>query len=170
MSEVSQNRGRQGSKRKKVLIGGTFDIIHPGHIHLIEYASKLGDLIVVVSRDDNSKRFKGRDTIIPEEQRLKVVSSIKGVKKAILGNRSDIFKIVEEVKPDIIVLGPDQKVDETELRRRVEKASLKTEIIRLKERYEGYPYCSTSSIVGKILEIFCKVKRSEDERDDHVLS
>ncbi|MHA1505605.1 MAG: adenylyltransferase/cytidyltransferase family protein [Candidatus Asgardarchaeia archaeon] len=156
MSKKPQDENLELERRKTVLIGGTFDIIHPGHIYLIDYASRLGDVVVVVSRDDNSSKFKGRRTIIPEKQRLKVVSSIKGVKKAILGDKYDIFKVVEEIKPDIIVLGPDQKIDEKELRKRMQEASLKTEIIRLRERYNEYPYCSTSSIIGRILEIFCE--------------
>jgi FAD synthetase len=86
-------------------VGGTFDILHPGHIFLLKEASKHGDVIVVVARDSTVKRIKGREPIFNEEHRLMMVSSIKYVKKAILGKEStDILEIVEELKPDVIVV------------------------------------------------------------------
>ncbi len=138
--------------RKTVLIGGTFDIIHGGHIHLMEKASKFGDLIVVVARDENVKRIKGHPPIIPEEQRLAVVKGIRYVNKAILGNPGpDLLKIIEEVNPDYIVLGPDQILSESELQNRIKNLGLKTKIIRIPEYLDKYDLCRTSKIIDKII-------------------
>ncbi len=143
-----QNEGQ----RKTVLIGGTFDIIHGGHIYLMEKASKFGDLIVVVARDENVKKIKGHPPIIPEEQRLAVVKSIRYVKKAILGNPGpDLLKIVEEVNPDYIILGPDQNLSESELHNRIKNLGLKAKIIRIPEYMDKYDLCRTSKIIDKIL-------------------
>lgn len=141
-------------KRKKVLVAGTFDIIHPGHIYLFKKASELGDVIVVVARDTSVKRFKGRPPIIPEQQRLEVVSSIKYVNKAVLGHETtDILKIVEEIKPDIILLGPDQNFKEEEISKELEKRGLKIEVRRV-EQYIDCQLCSTTKIIKRVVELY----------------
>lgn len=143
-------------KPKKVLIAGSFDIIHPGHIKLIKEASKFGEVHVIVSRDVNAKKLKGRETVFPEFARLELVSSIKGVKNAYLGDESDFLRVVVEVSPDIVVLGPDQKVDESWLKNELAKRGLpNVEVIRIKERfYDVYPNSSTQVIL-QIMKKFC---------------
>ncbi|MFW9818726.1 MAG: adenylyltransferase/cytidyltransferase family protein [Candidatus Thorarchaeota archaeon] len=97
-------------KKKKILVAGTFDIIHAGHIYLINEAAKLGDVFVVVATDKNRELFSGQRPIIPQEQRLEIIKNIKNVKDARLGRSdNDTLKTVEEINPDIILLGPDQK-------------------------------------------------------------
>ncbi|MHC1601480.1 MAG: adenylyltransferase/cytidyltransferase family protein [Candidatus Nezhaarchaeales archaeon] len=138
--------------RKKVMIAGVFDIIHPGHIYLISKASELGDVIVVVARDSTVERLKGRRPIVPEEQRLEVIKNIKNVSTAILGHEGeDMLKIVEEIKPDIIMLGPDQNFNEEDLRRNLESRGLKVEVLRLHEPYKAHKLCSSSKIIREIL-------------------
>lgn len=99
---------RQVSKR--VFVAGTFDILHPGHIAFLREASKYGRVYVAVARDKNSEKIKGRKPINDENQRLEVIKSVKYVYDAFLGDEKDFLKSVERVKPNIIVLGPDQKV------------------------------------------------------------
>ena len=135
--------------RPKVVVGGTFEIIHPGHIYFLEKASKYGRVYVIVARDVNVKKFKGRKTYIPEENRLRVISSIKYVYKAILGDEKDVLKPIEEIKPQIIVLGPDQKVDEEELKKKLSERGLNVEVIRVRDKLECN-LCSTSKIIRKI--------------------
>ncbi len=147
----------QKSEEVKVFVGGTFDILHPGHIYLIKEAAKLGKVYVVVARDTNVEKFKGRKPVIKEEQRLYVISNVKGVYKAILGDTDDIFKSVEKIKPDIILLGPDQKISENELKEVLRKRGLeKVKIMRLEKKFTKYPNCSSSSIIKRIIENYCK--------------
>lgn len=142
---------------KKVFLAGTFDIIHPGHIFLIKEAAKYGKVYVVVARNSNVVKFKGKRPIIDEKQRLYVISNIKGVYEAILGEKDDILKTVETVKPDIIVLGPDQKVDEKQLKEELKKRGLKNvAIIRVKEKFNMYPCCSSSKIIESVVKNYCK--------------
>ena len=143
-------------ERKKVIVGGTFDIIHPGHIVFLREAAKLGDLVVIVARDNNVVKFKGKKPINDEEHRLFVISNIKGVYKARLGDLNDIIKPIIEEKPDIIFLGPDQKVDESWLKRELEKRGLRgVRIIRMKNRFKDVGIASTSAIVRRIIERYC---------------
>src|SRR2546427_8256432 len=90
---------------KVVFIGGTFEVIHPGHIYTIQQAKKLGDVLVaVVARDATVRRRKGRDPIVSEEERRKVLSAIRYVDVAMLGSDSNIYDTLEKVSPGIVAL------------------------------------------------------------------
>ena len=117
---------------KKTMAFGSFDILHDGHKHYLKEAKSLGDyLIVVVARDSNIMRFKGKKPVNNEQQRLKNIKKLKFVDKAVLGNKQDILKVLEKYKPDIICLGYDQKtIDENKLKGELEKRSLKAKIVR----------------------------------------
>lgn len=125
----------------KVVVAGKFDILHPGHLHLFEEAAKLGDVYVIIARDCNID--KG-NTVFTEEERLYMVQSLKPVKKAVLGDKNDFFKPVEEISPDLIFLGPDQ--DEEWVRSEIKKRTLNMKVKRLPERL---PY-SSSEIRNRI--------------------
>lgn len=92
-----------------VLAGGVFDIIHPGHIHTLNAAKALGDvLVVVVATANTAVKLKKRKPLHTEEQRQELISSLSMVDLCIVGHEGDIFKTVEKVRPDIIALGYDQ--------------------------------------------------------------
>lgn len=93
------------------LIGGVFDILHPGHIATLEEAKKHVDLLcVVVARDRTVFLNKRRMPLNNERFRLKMVSSLKPVDVAILGSEEDFMEPVRLIKPDIIFLGYDQSL------------------------------------------------------------
>jgi FAD synthetase len=139
---------------KKVLIAGTFDLIHLGHIYLINEAAKLGDVYVIVATDKNRELYSGEAPIIPEEQRLAVIKSIKNVKDAKLGRHdNDTLKTVEEIAPDIVLLGPNQKYSIETLKKGLIDIGLnKVEVKRLKTYYEKDELHSSSLIKQKIIE------------------
>lgn len=98
-------------KMKKVLITGTFDIIHPGHLNLIKQAQELGDfLIAVIARDKNVIKAKGDPPYFNEKDRLNNLKKLNLIDKVILGDLHDLYKVIKEEKPDIITLGYDQKI------------------------------------------------------------
>ena len=142
--------------KKKVLIAGTFDILHPGHIFFIKEASKLGEVYVIVSTDKNARRFKEAPPIVPENQRLEVVQNLKNVKKARLGRAdNDTLKTVEEIQPDIVLLGPDQKYNLDTLKKGLlEKGLNHIEVKRLESYYSKFDLHSSSLIKKKIIEEF----------------
>ncbi len=136
---------RRSGEEKKVFVGGTFDIIHPGHIELLKFASRYGRVYVAVSRDSNAEKIKGRRPINNEYDRLRVIKAIRYTYDAFLGDERDFIKSVERVRPDIIVLGPDQFVSPEELRNRLSERGLgDIEIIKFPKRIE--PYSSTEII------------------------
>ena len=142
--------GQKGRESiRVVLAGGVFDILHVGHLATLEAAKELGDvLVVVVARDETVKRLKGREPLNREEDRLKLVSALKPVDKAILGDPEDFLKVVELVRPDVIALGYDQKHDEGELRRGLAERGLRAEVVRLKTHVPGV---KSSKILAKLL-------------------
>ena len=114
---------------KTVMCAGTFDIVHPGHLYYLSEAKKYGDkLVVVVARDETSKEFKGKKPSHNEKERLEAVRMLKIVDSDVLGNQGNIFDIVEEIKPDIICLGYDQKVQKQELEEELKKRGVKIRI------------------------------------------
>ena len=140
--------------KKKVLIAGTFDILHPGHIYLIQEAAKLGDVYVVVATDKNREFYSGEAPIVPEKQRLEVIRNIKNVKDAKIGRPdNDTLKTVEEINPDIILLGPDQKFSMEKLQNALKMKGLHNiKVKRLEKYYDTYKLHSSSSIKKKIIE------------------
>ena len=97
--------------RKRVLSCGTFDHFHPGHESFLQQAAALGtELYVVVARDDNVERLKGRRPDHNEEQRLSTLADLPYVTDVRLGYPGkNLLRVVEEIAPDIIALGYDQK-------------------------------------------------------------
>lgn len=142
------------NEKPKVLVAGTFDIIHPGHLFLINEAAKLGEVYVVVATDENREKYSGETPIVPEKQRLEVVKGLKNVKEARLGRRdNNTLKTVEEFDPDIILLGPDQKYNVSELREGLKQRNLgEIEVRRLKQYYDKFELTSSSKIKQKIYE------------------
>jgi FAD synthetase len=153
---IINNKDPDSDISKKVFVGGTFDIIHPGHIEFLREASRLGRVYVSVARDKNSEKIKGRKPINDEEQRLEVVKSIRYVYDAFLGDEKDFIKSVERVKPDIIFLGPDQYVNIDEFKKELEKRGINAEIVKMPERINKWKHSSTTSIINEIVSRYCK--------------
>jgi len=134
----------------KIATFGVFDIIHEGHVKFLEKCknmSRNAELIVVLARDSTILKDRGRKPLIPEEQRRYIIETLKPVDKAILGNGgSDKLKIVEKIKPDIIVLGYDQKLNNKELEQELKNRGLKIKVFRLKK----YGNINSTSIKNKI--------------------
>ncbi len=133
----------------RVLATGTFDILHPGHLLYLEEAKKLGDeLFVIVARDVTVKKRK-RTPIIPEAQRLKMVSALKMVDKAMLGSEKDMYELLYSIKPDMIAIGYDQDFDEETLEKELRKRGFNTEVIRI-NKHNANIFCKAEEIIGYI--------------------
>lgn len=118
----------------KVMAQGTFDILHPGHIHYFKKSKELGDeLVVVIARDSRVKDKK--NLYFSEDERREMVQALKPVDNAILGTEGDIYRTVEEVDPDVITLGYDQEHDEDKVKQMAEKATgHEVEVVRISNK------------------------------------
>ena len=127
-----------------VLAGGVFDIIHPGHIHTLNAAKLLGDvLVVVVATDNTAVKMKKRTPIHSQEQRQELVNSLEVVDLCLIGQENDIFKTVNLVKPQIIALGYDQIHQEGYITEGCKKIKLNAKVARLQS---PIPESSSSKI------------------------
>ncbi len=132
------------NSKKVVLAGGVFDIIHPGHIHTLNAAKALGDILVVaIATDKTAKKMKKRPPLHSQELRRELVSCLSMVDKAIVGHEDDIFQTVKEIKPNIIVLGYDQTHQEKFISDGCKRINLNVEIVRLQS---PVPHLSSSEI------------------------
>ena len=95
----------------KVWVNGTFDVLHVGHLKLLEFASKLGKLRVGIDTDKRVKELKGEDRPFNnQEDRKKMLESIKYVDEVVLfDSREELIDAVKEYEPDIMVVGDDYK-------------------------------------------------------------
>ena len=110
---------------------GVFDLLHPGHIAMLEEAARLGDeLVVVIARDASAAKEK-HAPITPEEHRRRMVEALKPVDRAVLGHLGDYFRIVEELRPDVIALGFDQKYDEAKVAATCAQRGVACKVVRL---------------------------------------
>lgn len=116
---------------KKVMVFGTFDLLHEGHKNFFEQAKKCGDyLIVVVARDASVMKMKG---ILPhhnELERLGAIRKLSFVDKALLGYEDDFYRVIEENNPAVLCFGYDQNKLNAE--QELKKRGIKAEILTLR--------------------------------------
>jgi len=131
-----------------VFIGGGFELIHYGHVYTISKAKGLGDVLVVsVARDSTIRKRKKREPLISEEDRVRLLSSLRQVDAAILGVEGDIYVTLQKVKPDIVALGYDQYHLEDEVKREAAKRRMKLRVVRLDS---PYPNIKTTRILKEL--------------------
>lgn len=137
----------------RVIAQGTFDILHPGHVHYLSDAASMGDeLHVIVARRSNVTHKS--EPLLPDRQRRDMVGALETVDEAHLGHPEDIFVPIEAIRPDVIVLGYDQHHDDGAIRDALEARGLDCEVRRASgrdPRYDG-ELLSTGRIVERILE------------------
>lgn len=123
----------KGQKGKRVLAIGTFDLLHPGHLHYLSQAKKHGHLIVLVARDQNVEKIKQRRPIFDEKHRLELVKSLRMVDEAVLGNMENMYAKVKSINPDILAMGYDQQPSNSDLKIILANLKIFPKIIRIKE-------------------------------------
>lgn len=139
---------------KKVMATGTFDILHMGHIYYLKEAKKLGDkLVVIVARDSTVRKLK-HEPVNPEKIRLDLIKELKVVDEAYLGNKEDMYKTVEKIKPNIIAIGYDQIHDEEKIKSELKKRDLNSKVVRLPEYKCGSDLDGTHKIINKIISAY----------------
>lgn len=142
----------------RVMASGVFDIIHTGHISYLEQAKAAGDELIVVVACDNTARKRKHEPITPETMRCRIVSALKPVDRAIIGkDTGDLFSTLDDIRPDIIMLGYDQTFDEKELEADLKRKGYDTRVMRATECSEDLT--GTRRIVAKIIESSKRVQQ-----------
>lgn len=94
------------NNKKKVYVAMSVDLIHPGHLNIINHASKLGDVIIGLLTDKAISSYK-KPPIMDYKDREKIVKSLKGVTDVIPQNTLDYENNLKKIKPDFVVHGDD---------------------------------------------------------------
>jgi FAD synthetase len=142
-------RGR--GKIKVTVCGGVFDILHPGHAFILNEAKAIGDVLVVIVARDSTVEKRKRIPIVPQDQRVDMVAQFKPVDVCVLGYEGDPLKIIEEIRPDVIALGPDQHHDEKRIKDEMSKRGVSLEVKRIME-FKDCELNSTKAILQQIIE------------------
>ncbi len=87
---------------------GTFDLLHVGHLALLEYCATLGDTVAVgVASDEVVKLYKPNIPAIPLDQRIEMLKALRCVDIVLPYHELDYLSVCKEVKADIFVIGED---------------------------------------------------------------
>ena len=103
-----------GSRMTTVMVNGTFDVLHPGHVALLNTARSYGDhLIVAIDTDRRVRELKGdKRPINNQNDRRIMLSALKAVDIVeFFDNTEDLVKLMERYQPDVYVKGSDWKHD-----------------------------------------------------------
>ncbi len=132
--------------RSVVLTNGCFDLLHAGHLALLEVARGTGDVLVVALNSDASVRgLKGEGRpVLPEDERAEVLLSLEAVDRVVLYDEPTPIAVVRALLPDVLVKGADWAADDIVGRPEVERAGGRVVRVTL------VPGRSTSAIVDRI--------------------
>ena len=95
---------------KKVLVCGVFDFLHAGHLDFFSQAKAFGKkLVVLIARDSNVAKAKGRKPFFSERERAQMVGALSIVDEVVLGDARDFVRGVLKAKTGVLILGYDQR-------------------------------------------------------------
>ena len=109
-AEIVERRRRWRDEGKRVVFtNGCFDLLHPGHIRLLEAAREHGDvLIVAVNSDASVRRLKGAQRpVLPEQERAETLAALEAVDAVTIFEEDTPCPLLEELLPDVLVKGAD---------------------------------------------------------------
>lgn len=133
-----------------VLANGVFDIIHSGHIALLNFAKRLGErLVVAINSDAATKELKGIDRPVNKERdRMKILMSIRAVDEVVIFNSVTVDELIKTLKPSVIVKGDEWTEAEVRKRDKIPE-HIKVVLYPLK------PNCSSTSVIESIRKKGC---------------
>lgn len=128
-----------------VFTNGCFDILHVGHIRLLEEARRKGDRLVVgVNSDDSVRRLKGTSRpIVGQEERARILAALSAVDAVVIFEESTPLRVIQTIRPDVLVKGGDYREENIVGAREVRARGGRVEIIPL---VEGV---STTRLIGR---------------------
>ncbi|NIO22705.1 MAG: adenylyltransferase/cytidyltransferase family protein [Candidatus Aenigmarchaeota archaeon] len=128
----------------KVLIGGVFNLVHKGHEFFLKRAKELGDYLIVVIASNRTAQLTKKYPVLDQVIRKKNLEKLGIADRVVIGDEADFMNVVRREKPNVIVLGYDQKISEKELEKMLKKEGIDCEIIRIRDELKGY---KTSNII-----------------------
>jgi rfaE bifunctional protein nucleotidyltransferase chain/domain len=115
LDRAGARRWRRARAGRVVFANGVFDLLHAGHVALLEEARALGDVLIVGMNDDASAVRLGKGTgrpFVPADDRALVVAGLAAVDCVVLFAEDTPAELVTELEPDILVKGDDYAADD----------------------------------------------------------
>ncbi|MFH1478354.1 MAG: D-glycero-beta-D-manno-heptose 1-phosphate adenylyltransferase [Candidatus Omnitrophota bacterium] len=147
LTSLKKELKKKAYKNKKIVFtNGCFDILHVGHISYLQKAKSLGDILIVgLNSDDSVKRLKGPSRpIVKASDRGNVLLALKSVDLVVVFDELTPIKLIENIRPDVLVKGGDWKI----------KDIVGSDIVRTyKGKVKSLPFIkgfSTKDIIKKI--------------------
>ena len=142
---------------------GVFDILHPGHLRFLEESKRRGGLgarlVVVVARDETVLRRKGRKPILSEKERLKMISALRVVDKAVLGHKHlDLIGVLREIQPSIVSVGYDQNDIKSSVQKLINHEKLGIRVVQIR-KFGSNAYNSSTKLKNRIAKSFASSLR-----------
>ena len=111
---LAELEGLRAAGKRIVMTNGCFDLIHPGHIHYLQQAADLGDVLVVAVNDDDSvRRLKGPSRPLNSvADRMAVLSALQAVDYVVSFGEDTPASLIETIAPDVLVKGGDYTVEQ----------------------------------------------------------
>ena len=98
-----------------VFVNGCFDLFHVGHLHLLEWASQFGRVVVGLNADESVHALKGDGhPIIPEYERAEILRGCRFVDKVVIFHEDTPALLVRNLRPDVLIVGPDHSTNSDE--------------------------------------------------------
>ena len=143
---LDERRGWKAAGKAVVFTNGCFDLLHLGHVSLLERARAEGDVLVVgLNSDASVARLKGAGRpIVPQEERAELLFALEAVTRVVVYDEDTPREIIAALLPDVLVKGADWAKDAIVGREEVESAGGRV------VRVEIVPGRSTSAIVDRI--------------------
>ena len=144
IQEQSQAWRRAG--KRVVFTNGCFDLLHAGHLSLLHQCANLGDILVVgINSDSSVKRLKGPERpLVPEQERAALLGALICVDAVVVFDEDTPLRLIEQVRPDVLVKGQDYRIDDVVGRELVESYGGRVELVPL------LPERSTSSLLQRL--------------------
>ena len=143
---TAQRRSWHEAGLRLVMTNGCFDLLHPGHLALLEAARRQGDrLVVALNADASVRRLKGEGRpLVPEHERAELLLALEAVDRVVVYGEDTPIEVVRALLPDVLVKGADWAEDAIVGRAEVEAAGGRV------VRAALVPGRSTTSIVERI--------------------
>ncbi len=140
-----QARGKQVA-----FTNGCFDLLHCGHLHLLKEDKARADyLLVGLNSDSSVRRLKGnKRPLLPEQERAELLDALEPVDDLVIFSESTPLRLIEEIKPDLLVKGADYQVDDIVGASSVQASGGRVYRVKLKEN------SGTTELINKIIRLY----------------
>ena len=127
---ILQRQEWKRNGKRVVFASGVFDLLHPGHIRLLDQARSLGDVLIVGVQDDASAALE-RTPITPGTERAEILAALAAVDSVVEFDGTDARPLLAKLAPDVVVKGGSEGSDASAFREDAEAEAAGMKVVRI---------------------------------------